>query len=187
MKIGYARVSTKKQRLDLQLIALEKAGCEKIITDTKTGMSVDRPGWKELNMILRPGDTLVVYKLDRLGRPAIQTAAYVAELGERGINFVSLTNDIDTTTPIGKFAFHVSCCFAELERDYIVERTRAGLEAAKEKGNFGGRRNILTSKQAEALRDMHKSDKYTGKEIARIFNISRQTVYRYLRDHKKPV
>lgn len=184
MKIGYARISTPYQKLDLQIDALKKAGCEKIITDTMTGCTVQRPGWQELNNILRPGDTLVVYKLDRLGRPVRYLAPYVADLGDRNIHFISLSNAIDTTTATGRFTFHIMCAFAEMERDLIAERTRTGLIAARARGKKGGPTQKLTSGQVQALLHMYHSRNHTAKEIGNTFNISRATVYVYLNKYK---
>lgn len=134
MQIGYVRVSTNDQNTDLQRNALNCAGCELIFEDKISGTKAERPGLKKLLRTLSEGDTLVVWKLDRLGRSMRHLVVLVEELRERGINFRSLTDAIDTSTPMGRFFFHVMGALAEMERELIVERTRAGLAAARRKG-----------------------------------------------------
>lgn len=140
MLIGYVRVSTNDQNTALQRNALECAGCELIFEDKISGKTSNRPGLKRLLRTLGEGDTLVVWKLDRLGRSMRHLVVLVEELRERGINFRSLTDSIDTSTPMGRFFFHVMGALAEMERELIVERTRAGLAAARAEGRIGGRR-----------------------------------------------
>src|SRR5437899_1292748 len=137
--IGYARVSTQDQNLHLQKDALTKAGCEKIFTDTISGSTQERKGLDEALNFLRSGDTLVVWKLDRLGRTMKHLIDTVTQLKDKGIGFKSLTENIDTTTPGGKLIFHVFGSLAEFERDLIRERTQAGLLAARARGRRGGR------------------------------------------------
>src|SRR5256884_9466727 len=137
--IGYARVSTQDQNLHLQKDALTKAGCEKIFTDTISGSTQERKGLDEALSFLRSGDTLVVWKLDRLGRTMKHLIDTVTQLKDKGIGFKSLTENIDTTTPGGKLIFHVFGSLAEFERDLIRERTQAGLLAARARGRNGGR------------------------------------------------
>ncbi|CTV44548.1 Resolvase domain-containing protein [Escherichia coli] len=149
MLIGYVRVSTNDQSTELQRNALECAGCELIFEDKISGTKSDRPGLKKLLRTLSEGDTLVVWKLDRLGRSMRHLVILVEELRERGVNFRSLTDAIDTSTPMGRFFFHVMGALAEMERELIVERTRAGLEAARAKGRIGGRRPKLTTSEWE--------------------------------------
>ncbi len=149
MLIGYVRVSTNDQNTELQRNALECAGCELIFEDKISGTKSDRPGLKKLLRTLSEGDTLVVWKLDRLGRSMRHLVILVEELRERGVNFRSLTDAIDTSTPMGRFFFHVMGALAEMERELIVERTRAGLEAARAKGRIGGRRPKLTASEWE--------------------------------------
>lgn len=134
MQIGYVRVSTNDQNTDLQRNALNCAGCELIFEDKISGTKAERPGLKKLLRTLSEGDTLVVWKLDRLGRSMRHLVVLVEELRERGINFRSLTDAIDTSTPMGRFFFHVMGALAEMERELIVERTRAGLAAARAQG-----------------------------------------------------
>ncbi|CIA36905.1 site-specific recombinase [Salmonella enterica subsp. enterica serovar Typhi] len=147
MLIGYVRVSTNDQNTDLQRNALSCAGCERIFEDKISGTKSDRPGLKKLLRTLSAGDTLVVWKLDRLGRSMRHLVTLIEELRQRGVNFRSLTDSIDTSTPMGRFFFHVMGALAEMERELIVERTRAGLAAARAKGRVGGRRPKLTSEQ----------------------------------------
>jgi Site-specific recombinases, DNA invertase Pin homologs len=135
--IGYARVSTQDQNLELQREALIKAGCQKVFDDKVSGSRAERPGLATALEMLREGDTLVVWKLDRLGRSVKQLIDLVGELSKQGIQFKSLTDSIDTGTPSGRFFFHVMASLAEMERELIVERTRAGLEVARQLGRKG--------------------------------------------------
>lgn len=136
MIYGYVRVSTNHQDTELQRLALESAGCERIFEDKISGTKSDRPGLKKLLRTLSAGDTLVVWKLDRLGRSMRHLVVLVEELRERGINFRSLTDSIDTSTSMGRFFFHVMGAMAEMERELIVERTKAGLKAARAQGGL---------------------------------------------------
>ena len=138
MLIGYARVSTHDQNLELQREALKNAGCSKIFEDKVSGTRTDRPGFTKALEILRDGDTLVVWKLDRLGRSVKHLVDMVDELHKQGIQFKSLTDAIDTGTPSGRFFFHVMASLAEMERELVIERTRAGLEVARQLGRKGG-------------------------------------------------
>ena len=139
MRIGYARVSTQDQNLDFQHDALKQAGCEKIITDTASGAKAARPGLDKVRELLRAGDTLVVWRLDRLGRSLKDLIASVAWLEEQGMALVSLQETIDTSTPAGRLIFHLFGALAEFERNLIRERTQAGLTAARARGRAGGR------------------------------------------------
>jgi DNA invertase Pin-like site-specific DNA recombinase len=178
MLIGYARVSTLEQNLDLQIDALQKAGCEKIFTDKMSGAKT-RPGLDEALAFLRPGDVLVVWKLDRLGRRTVKLIQLIEELKERGIGFKSLSNAIDTTTPEGMFIYRISSSFAELERDLARERTMAGLSAARARGRLGGRPRKLKGKQAEIAAAMLKDPNNSIDEVCEAFpNVSRRTLYR---------
>ena len=147
MLIGYVRVSTNDQNTALQRDALERSGCELIFEDKMSGRTAERPGLKKLLKRLSPEDTLVVWKLDRLGRSMRNLVILVEELKQRSVNFRSLTDSIDTSTPMGRFFFHVMGALAEMERELIVERTRAGLVAARAQGRIGGRRPKLTPEQ----------------------------------------
>jgi DNA invertase Pin-like site-specific DNA recombinase len=145
MLIGYARVSTQEQTLNLQKDALQKAGCTKILTDTASGAKSERKGLEEALNYVRKGDTLVVWRLDRLGRSLPHLITTMTDLEERGIGFKSLTENIDTTTSGGKLIFHIFGALAEFERNLIRERTQAGLSAARARGRRGGRRKALTA------------------------------------------
>src|SRR5687767_5882849 len=182
MNIGYARISTGEQLLDLQLDALTKAGCAKVFTETAGGALVERASLQEALAYVRPGDTLVVWRLDRLGRSLKHLIETVADLRDRGIGFKSLTEQIDTTTPGGKLVFHVFGALAEFERDLIRERTHAGLAAARARGRTGGRPKALADAKkvalAQTLYDGEQTDVAT---ICRTLGISRATFYRYVR------
>src|ERR671920_273625 len=154
MLIGYARVSTNEQNLSLQRDALEKAGCEQIYTDQVSGTKARRPGLEEAFSHLRSGDTLVVWRLDRLGRSLRHLIDTVTELQEKGIGFKSLQESIDTTTSGGKLVFHIFGALAEFEREIIRERTNAGLQSARARGKRGGRPKALTDKQVAMLNNL---------------------------------
>jgi DNA invertase Pin-like site-specific DNA recombinase len=179
MLIGYARVSTDDQNLDLQRDALEKAGCEQIFTDRISGTKDRRPGLEEALSHLRPGDTLVVWRLDRLGRSLRHLIDTVTDLQERGIGFKSLQESIDTTTSGGKLVFHIFGALAEFEREIIRERTNAGLQAARARGRNGGRPKKLTVKQIQILQHLAADKKHTVKEICQTLGIGRTAFYRY--------
>lgn len=184
MKIGYARVSTYEQNLDLQIDALKKAGCaaEHIFTDTASGSKADRQGLIDAFRFLREGDTLYVWKLDRLGRSIQHLIELTQQIQDRSASFVCLQENIDTTTTTGKLIFHIFGALAEFERDLIRERTQAGLVAAKARGRMGGRPFALDQKQIIRLRELYSSKTSTIGEICKIFNISRPTFYSYLKD-----
>src|ERR671918_884190 len=154
MLIGYARVSTQDQTLHLQQDALTKAGCSKIFTDTASGPKAERKGLEEALSYIRGGDTLVVWRLDRLGRSLRDLIATMTMLDERKIGFKSLTENIDTTTSGGKLIFHIFGALAEFERNLIRERTNAGLTAARARGRIGGRPKTLTPKKRSIALDL---------------------------------
>src|SRR5215212_2541088 len=182
MNIGYARVSTGEQLLDLQLDALHKAECTKVFTETAGGALVERDSLQEALVYVRPGDTLVVWRLDRLGRSLKHLIETVADLRERGIGFKSLTEQIDTTTPGGKLVFHVFGALAEFERDLIRERTHAGLAAARARGRTGGRPKKLNDPRQLALAQRLYADGQTDvSTICQTLGISRATLYRALK------
>jgi DNA invertase Pin-like site-specific DNA recombinase len=179
MLIGYARVSTHDQSLNLQLDALKKAGCNKIFTDVISGAKAERKGLEDALSHLREGDTLVVWKLDRLGRSLPHLIQTVTSLNERKINFKSLTDlNIDTTTPGGKLIFNVFGAVAEFFLDNLRERTRAGLEAARIRGRKGGRPKALTPEQRRIAQALYDDPKNPIKDICRTFKISKVTLYR---------
>ena len=181
MLIGYARVSTLDQTLALQQDALTQAGCEHIFTDTASGTRTDRPGLGQALSHLRSGDTLVVWRLDRLGRSLSHLIDTIKDLQGRGIHFRSLQEQLDTGTSGGKLVFHVFGALAEFERDLIRERTHAGLVAAKARGRLFGRPKVLSPKKVEQLRTLAKNEETTVAEICQTLGISRSTFYRYVR------
>lgn len=177
MFIGYVRVSTNDQNTALQRDALERSGCELIFEDKMSGRTAERPGLKKLLKRLSPGDTLVVWKLDRLGRSMRNLVILVEELKQRSVNFRSLTDSIDTSTPMGRFFFHVMGALAEMERELIVERTRAGLVAARAQGRIGGRRPKLTPEQwAQAGRLIAAGE--SRRRVAIIYDVGISTLYK---------
>jgi DNA invertase Pin-like site-specific DNA recombinase len=180
MLIGYARISTLDQTLALQQDALTAAGCEQLYTDTASGSVTERPGLSQALSHLRAGDTLVVWRLDRLGRSLPHLIETVRHLQERGIGLRSLQEQIDTTTSGGKLVFHVFGALAEFERDLIRERTHAGLAAARARGRLFGRPRRLTPQQVKQLRSLAKDERNTVAESCQTLGISRATYYRYL-------
>src|SRR5512146_2655675 len=181
MLVGYARVSTADQTLGLQNDALTQAGCERVFTDTASGSRTDRPGLDEALEFLRPGDTLVVWRLDRLGRSLRHLIDTLGGLDQRGIGFRSLQEQIDTTTSGGKLVFHVFGALAEFERDLIRERTSAGLLAARARGRLGGRPRVLDERKAQIARALYADKSNAVADICRTLRISRATLYRYVK------
>ena len=186
MLIGYARVSTQDQTLDLQTDALTQAGCEKLFTDTLSGAKAERPGLQEAMHHLRAGDTLVVWRLDRLGRTLKQLIATITDLSEQDIGFKSLQENIDTTTSGSKLIFHIFGALAEFEREIIRERTNAGLQAARARGRWGGRPALqsLDPKKMALAKQLHDDRSRPVSEICATLQISKSTLYRYLRDER---
>jgi DNA invertase Pin-like site-specific DNA recombinase len=181
MNIGYARVSTQDQTLALQKDALEKIGCKKIFTDTASGTKAERKGLDEALEYVREGDTLVVWRLDRLGRSLKHLIETITKLNNRKIGFKSIQENIDTTTSGGKLVFHIFGALAEFERDIIRERTYAGLQAARARGRKGGRPKSLTEKKAGMARELYNNKNNSISEICKTLNISRITLYRYIK------
>src|SRR5271165_2855708 len=167
MRIGYARVSTTEQNLDLQRDPLKRAGCEKIIEDTVSGGKVQRPGLERVHDTLRSGDVLAVWRLDRLGRSLKHLIELMGELEAERIGFQSVTESIDTTTPGGKLVFHIFGALAEFERNFVRERTYTGLAAARARGRRGGRRKKLNSQQQALAVDLYRQRKHSIDEICR--------------------
>jgi DNA invertase Pin-like site-specific DNA recombinase len=189
MLIGYARVSTHDQTLALQQDALKRADCDRVFTDTASGAKTDRPGFEEALAFVRPGDTLVVWKLDRLGRSLPHLIETITTLQERGIGFKSLTEQIDTTTSGGKLIFHVFAALAEFEQDVIRERTQAGLTAARARGRKGGRppAAALSDAKKVALAQRLYEDKTNSiDDICKTLRVSRSTLYRYIKARREP-
>lgn len=179
MRIGYARVSTSDQSLNLQKDALQVAGCGQLFTDVVSGVRAERPGLGAALQACRPGDILVVWKLDRLGRSLPDLVQTIGKLAERGIGFQSLQEQIDTTTAGGKLIFHIFASLAEFERDLIRERTKAGLAAARARGRLGGRPKGVDQKKQKAALALKKNGTYSVREICEIVGISRNTYYKY--------
>lgn len=179
MLVGYARVSTMDQNLELQFSALTQAGCGKIYEDRMSGIRAERPGLKLALEVLREGDTLVVWKLDRLGRSVKGLVDLVTELEKLGIQFKSLTDSIDTGTPAGRFFFHVMASLAQMERELTIERTRAGLIAARQQGRIGGRKRKMTDSKIASAKKL-LANGVSPKEVAENLGISIPTLYRWL-------
>jgi DNA invertase Pin-like site-specific DNA recombinase len=185
MQIGYARVSTEEQTLNLQLDALNAAGCDRIFRDRVSGAKADRPGLIEALDHLRSGDTLVVWRLDRLGRSLPHLIATVTALADRGVSFKSLTESIDTTNTGGRLIFHIFGALAEFERDLIRERTQAGLTAARARGRKGGHprvKSLAVPKQLALAKRLYAAKETSVDELCRMFKVSRATFYRYITD-----
>ena len=179
MLIGYARVSTQDQNLSLQLEALKKAGCEKIFKDKTSGSRADRPGLNKALELLRKDDTLIVWKLDRLGRSVKHLVNLVGELRQEGVQFKSITDSIDTGTPSGRFFFHVMASLAEMERELTIERTRAGLETARKLGRKGGRRRKMTESKVASAKKLLLNG-VPPKDVAKNLGVSVPTLYRWI-------
>jgi DNA invertase Pin-like site-specific DNA recombinase len=180
MLIGYARVSTQDQNPSLQTDALHEAGCEKVFTEKASGASRERPQLKAALEYMRSGDTLVVWKLDRLARSLKQLVETVESLGEQEIGFRSLTEAIDTTTPGGRLVFHIFAALAEFERSIIRERTKAGLAAARARGKVGGRPRSLAADGLAAAKAMLTDPNITVEDVASRLQVAPATLYRYL-------
>jgi len=178
--VGYARVSTSEQTLDLQVDALTAAGCVKVFTDVASGAKTDRPGLAAALEYMRPGDVLTCWKLDRVGRSTQHLVGLMSDLKNQNRGFRSLTEQIDTTSAMGEFVFSLFAALAQLERSMIQERTRAGLAAARERGAKPGRKPSLNSDQVAVVRQMHATGAHTVAAIAAVVGVSRATVYRAL-------
>ena len=179
MLIGYARVSTQDQNLELQIEALTKAGCKKIFEDKISGSRAERPGLTKAQDSPREGDTLVVWKLDRLGRSVKHLVDMVGELHQQDVQFKSLTDAIDTGTPSGRFFFHVMASLAEMERELAIERTRAGLEVARQLGRKGGRRRRMTDSKIKSAKKLLASG-VPPRDVAGNLGVSIPTLYRWI-------
>ncbi len=181
MNIGYARVSTFEQNLDLQQDALKQAGCDRIYLDKLSGSQAQRPGLEKVKEVLREGDTLVVWRLDRLGRSLKDLVEWVSYLEQHGIALRSLHEAIDTTTPSGKLTFHLFAALAEFERNLIRERTRAGLVAARARGKSGGRPRALKPDKRKLAVELYLEKKLPVKAICEMMGVSKPTLYAYVR------
>ncbi|MGK7913176.1 MAG: recombinase family protein [Synechococcus sp.] len=182
MLIGYARVSTDDQNLNLQQDALNKAGCEKIYEDRISGAKAARPGLKQTLEVLREGDVLVVWRLDRLGRSLKDLLQIVEVLDEQGVELQSLQESINTTSSGGKLVFHLFAALAEFERNLIRERTQAGLQAAKARGRKGGRPKALSPAQRQVAVRLYAEKQHTISQICQMMGISKPTLYSYLEE-----
>jgi len=179
MLIGYARVSTQDQNLELQIEALTKAGCKKIFEDKVSGSRAERPGLAKARDVLREGDTLVVWKLDRLGRSVKHLVNLVVELEQQGVQFKSLTDVIDTGTPSGRFFFHVMASLAQMERELTIERTRAGLAVARQLGRKGGRKRQMTESKIRSAKKLLATG-VPPRDVATNLGVSVPTLYRWI-------
>ncbi len=177
-RIGYARVSTDDQNLDLQRDALSKSACTAIYEETAGGKSAGRPELDHCLKALRPGDVLVVWRLDRLGRSLPDLVNIVSDLEQQGIGFESLTEKIETSSAAGKLVFHVFAALAEFERNVIRERTQAGLSAARARGRVGGRKPSLSEKQKREIRALLKDPSIAVTDVAKRYGVSRTTIYK---------
>jgi len=176
--IGYIRVSTIDQNCDLQRDALLSANCDRIFEDRISGKTATRPGLRQALKCIRKGDTLVVWKLDRLGRSVKNLIALISELHDRGAHFRSLTDSVDTSSAMGRFFFHVMSALAEMERELIVERTLAGLAAARAKGRLGGRPKALSPDEVEQISRLLAKG-HSRQQLAIIYNVALSTLYKY--------
>ncbi len=182
MLIGYCRVSTDDQTLDLQRDALQAVGCERVFEDKAGGAKADRPGLKEALGHLRAGDTLVVWRLDRLGRSLKDLILRAEELHAQGVGLRSLQESIDTDSASGQLIFHIFGALAQFERTLIRERTQAGLTAARARGRKGGRKKRLDKKQRAHAVALYKSREHTALEVCALMGISRATLYTYIEE-----
>ncbi len=184
-RIGYARISTDDQSLDLQKDALAQAGCKIVYADTASGKNTQRPEFEQCLKALRNGDTLVVWRLDRLGRSLADLVQTVTELEQRGVSFESLTEKIETGSAAGRLIFHVFASLAEFERNLIRERTVAGLEAARARGRRGGRKPLLSNKQVREIRRLVSDPEIPVTQIAERYGVSRTTIYNAIKRGQK--
>lgn len=183
MNVGYARVSRSDQNLDLQEDALRDAGCEEVIVDKVSGTVANRPGLLRIKDILRAGDTLVVWRLDRLGRSLRDLIDWMNYLDEHDIGLRSLNDAVDTRSPGGKLVFHIFGAMAEFERNLIEERTKAGLAAARVRGKKGGRPKALRSNKRQVAVELYEQKKHSVSQICEMMSISKPTLYSYVREH----
>lgn len=183
MIFGYARVSTQDQNLSLQIAALEKYGCEVIYSEKKSGVK-QRPELERMLGIIRAGDVVVIWKIDRLARSLSELISVSEMFRSKGVDLVSIDGNVDTTTAVGRMFFQITGAFAEFERNLIIERTRAGLEEAKKRGVQFGRKKGLSpdgEKKAKAAKELYLTGNLRPVEICSLLNISTGTLYRYLR------
>lgn len=190
MKLGYARVSTQDQNLSLQLDALQEAGCQRIFQEKASGSKMERPELSKLLDIIRPGDTLIIWKLDRLGRSLNHLIELVTWLETNQVGLVSLNDPVDTTTAQGRLVFRIFASLAEFEREVIRERTLAGLASARRRGQLLGRPKGLSKaaqQKARIAESLYKESTYSVEQIARELHLSKTTLYKYLRQRGVPI
>jgi DNA invertase Pin-like site-specific DNA recombinase len=180
MRIGYARVSTADQNLDVQRDALQAAGCERIVEDVGSGAARERPGLEQLMGMLRPGDVVVCWKLDRIGRSLGHLVELVTDLERREVGFTVLTGGIDTTSSSGRLVFHLFAAIAEFERELIRERTMAGLTSARARGRVGGRPAKMTPAKVKQAAAMMADPGAVASEVAATLGVSTSTLYRWV-------
>jgi DNA invertase Pin-like site-specific DNA recombinase len=186
MLIGYMRVSTGEQSLDLQRDALERVGCERVYEDVCSGRATERPGLAQALEVARNGDALVVWKLDRIGRSLPHVVGLVGDLQKRGVGLKVLTGDVDTTTATGRLVFGIFATLAEFERDLIHERTMAGLAAARARGRTGGRPRVMTKQKLKAAMAMMADRENAARDVAKQLGISVSTLYAYVNAKGQP-
>jgi len=186
-RIGYSRVSTTDQNPDSQKDALNRAGVDQLFIERFTGTKASRPEWDQVKKILRKGDTLVVTRLDRLGRSSKDLLEIGDWLQSKGIELEAVEQPINTSTPEGRMFFTILAAFAQFERDLIVARTRDGLAAARARGRTGGRKSALSPMQIDAVRNLYEGGETTVAEIAKAFKVSRPTIYRALEPKRNVV
>jgi DNA invertase Pin-like site-specific DNA recombinase len=178
--VGYCRVSTADQNAELQVDALTAAGCDRIFTDHASGKLEHRPALDTMMELLRPGDVVLIWRLDRLGRSVKHLLEMVAQLESRGVGLRSLCESIDTTTPTGRLTLHLFASIGQFERDLLLERTNAGLAAARARGRKGGRPTVMTPDKVQTARTMYNSRDYDVAAIGRVLGVSRASIYRAL-------
>ena len=186
MLIGYMRVSTGEQSLDLQRDALQRAGCERVYEDVCSGRATERPGLTQALEVARDGDALAVWKLDRIGRSLPHVVGLVGDLQKRGVGLKVLTGDVDTTTATGRLVFGIFATLAEFERDLIHERTMAGLAAARARGRAGGRPRVMTKQKLKAAMAMMADRDNAARDVAKQLRISVSTLYAYVDSKGQP-
>ena len=182
MKIGYARVSTIDQNLDLQIDSLKKAGCEKIITDKISGSLQHRIGLEELLNTIRKDDEVIVWRLDRLGRSLKHLIELITIFNKKEIFFTSITESINTKSSSGKLIFHIFASLSEFERNLISERTKSGLQAARSRGKLGGRPKKAPKEKRQLAKELYNSKKYSLAKICKMIEISKPTLYKYIKE-----
>lgn len=182
MRVGYARISTGSQNIQMQIDALQQAGCKTIFQEIQSGANQQRTEMQNCLRYLRDGDTLVVWAIDRLARTKKESDMILSFLKEHKINLISLKENIDSSEPVGELVLNILIAVAQSERERSIERTRSGLESARARGRFGGRPHKIPLKMRKAIYKLYKSKEYSLKEISGMYNISHLTVYRYIKE-----